>query len=48
MKALGGYNFAGDIGKMTVPALAALMIAVMPWRPTLIAARHGRASSRRS
>jgi MFS family permease len=36
MKALGGYNFAGDIGKMTVPALAALMIAVMPWRPTLI------------
>jgi MFS family permease len=36
MKALGGYNFAGDVGKMTVPALAALMIALMPWRPTLI------------
>ncbi len=36
MKALGGYNFAGDIGKMTVPALAALMIAAMPWRPALI------------
>jgi MFS family permease len=36
MKALGGYNFAGDIGKMTVPALAALMIAAMPWRPVLI------------
>ena len=36
MRALGGYNFAGDIGKMTVPALAAMMIAVMPWRPSLI------------
>lgn len=35
LKALGGYNFAGDIGKMTVPALAALMIALMPWRPAL-------------
>jgi MFS family permease len=36
LKALGGYNFAGDIGKMTVPAVAALMMAVMPWRPTVI------------
>lgn len=36
MKALGGYNFAGDIGKMTVPALASVMLVVMPWRPTLI------------
>ncbi|MET0278921.1 MAG: MFS transporter [Pseudorhodoplanes sp.] len=36
MKALGGYNFAGDIGKMTVPALASLMLVVMPWRPTLM------------
>jgi FSR family fosmidomycin resistance protein-like MFS transporter len=35
LKALGGYNFAGDIGKMTVPALAALMITLMPWRPAL-------------
>lgn len=35
LKALGGYNFAGDIGKMTVPALAALMVVVMPWRPAL-------------
>lgn len=35
LKALGGYNFAGDIGKMTVPALAAAMIALMPWRPAL-------------
>lgn len=36
LKALGGYNFAGDIGKMTVPALAALMMTIMPWRPTVI------------
>jgi FSR family fosmidomycin resistance protein-like MFS transporter len=36
LKALGGYNFAGDIGKMTVPALAALMMTMMPWRPTVI------------
>jgi FSR family fosmidomycin resistance protein-like MFS transporter len=35
LKALGGYNFAGDIGKMTVPALAALLITLMPWRPAL-------------
>jgi FSR family fosmidomycin resistance protein-like MFS transporter len=35
MKALGTYNFAGDIGKMTVPAIAALVMIVMPWRPTL-------------
>lgn len=37
LRALGGYNFAGDIGKMTVPALAALMMTVMPWRPAVIA-----------
>ncbi len=36
LKALGIYNFAGDIGKMTVPAIAALMITVMPWRPALV------------
>ena len=35
MKALGTYNFAGDIGKMTVPATAALLLTVMPWRPSL-------------
>jgi MFS transporter, FSR family, fosmidomycin resistance protein len=35
MKALGVYNFSGDIGKMTVPAAAALLLTVMPWRPTL-------------
>ncbi len=36
LRALGGYNFAGDIGKMTVPALASLMLVVMPWRPALL------------
>ena len=35
MKALGAYNFAGDIGKMTVPALAALLLVVVSWRSTL-------------
>jgi len=35
MKALGTYNFAGDIGKMTVPATAALLLVVMSWRPAL-------------
>ncbi len=32
MKAFGTYNFAGDIGKMTVPAMASLMFVVLPWR----------------
>ena len=32
MKALGTYNFAGDIGKMTLPAAASLLLVVMPWR----------------
>jgi MFS family permease len=36
MKALGTYNFAGDIGKMTVPAIASLLLVVMPWRHALI------------
>jgi MFS family permease len=30
--ALGTYNFAGDIGKMALPSLTALMIAAMSWR----------------
>ena len=40
LKALGTYNFAGDIGKMTVPAAASLLLVVMPWQPvvTLIGA----------
>jgi MFS family permease len=36
MKALGAYNFAGDIGKMTVPAIGALLLVVLPWRTALI------------
>jgi MFS family permease len=36
LRALGTYNFAGDIGKMTLPALAALMMLTMPWRGTLM------------
>ena len=35
LKALGTYNFAGDIGKMTVPAAAALLLVVLPWRLAL-------------
>jgi FSR family fosmidomycin resistance protein-like MFS transporter len=35
LKALGTYNFAGDIGKMTVPAAAALLLLVTTWRPAL-------------
>jgi len=32
LKALGTYNFAGDIGKMTLPAAATLLFVVLPWR----------------
>ena len=35
LKALGTYNFAGDIGKMTVPAAAALLLTVMTWQPAV-------------
>jgi MFS family permease len=34
--ALGTYNFAGDIGKMTVPALASLLLAVLSWRQAVM------------
>jgi MFS family permease len=34
--ALGIYNFSGDIGKMALPALTALLIIFMPWRPALL------------
>ncbi len=33
--ALGNYNFAGDIGKMTIPAATAFLLTLMPWRPAL-------------
>jgi FSR family fosmidomycin resistance protein-like MFS transporter len=36
LKALGTYNFAGDIGKMSVPAAAALLLTVMTWQPAVI------------
>jgi MFS transporter, FSR family, fosmidomycin resistance protein len=32
--ALGTYNFAGDVGKMVLPALAACLIAASTWRTT--------------
>jgi FSR family fosmidomycin resistance protein-like MFS transporter len=35
LKALGTYNFTGDLGKMTVPATLSLMLLVMAWRPAL-------------
>jgi MFS family permease len=35
MRALGTYNFAGDIGKMSVPAVASLMLVLLPWQPVL-------------
>jgi len=35
LKAIGAYNFAGDLGKMTVPAVLSLMLLVTPWRPAL-------------
>ena len=34
--ALGTYNFAGDIGKMSVPALASLLLLILPRRQALI------------
>ncbi len=36
LKALGTYNFAGDIGKMTVPAAASLLFVVLPWHEALV------------
>src|SRR5262245_14043581 len=33
--ALGIYNFSGDIGKMALPALTALLITFLPWRSAL-------------
>ena len=35
LTALGTYNFAGDLGKMTVPAVLSLMLLAMPWRSAL-------------
>ncbi|TMJ06217.1 MAG: MFS transporter [Alphaproteobacteria bacterium] len=35
LAALGTYNFAGDLGKMALPAGAALLVMVLPWRVSL-------------
>jgi len=32
--ALGTYNFAGDLGKVALPAIAACLIAMISWRST--------------
>ena len=34
--ALGTYNFAGDLGKMALPALAACLIAAISWQSTTL------------
>ncbi|HSP49542.1 MAG TPA: MFS transporter [Pseudolabrys sp.] len=36
LKALGTYNFAGDIGKMTLPAAASLLFVLLPWHEALL------------
>jgi MFS family permease len=33
--ALGTYNFAGDLGKMALPAAASLLVVMLPWRTSL-------------
>lgn len=32
---LGIYNFAGDIGKAALPALVAVLLPILAWRPVL-------------
>jgi len=39
--ALGTYNFAGDLGKVALPALAAWLIALVAWRTTSVALGAG-------
>ncbi|MBI3711124.1 MAG: MFS transporter [Proteobacteria bacterium] len=34
--ALGTYNFAGDIGKMLLPAATAALLTLLAWRPTVL------------
>jgi MFS transporter, FSR family, fosmidomycin resistance protein len=34
--ALGTYNFAGDLGKMALPAATSGLLALLPWRLTLL------------
>ena len=42
LSALGTYNFAGDLGKMAVPAAASLLVALLPWRHDAGADRRDR------
>ena len=32
---LGTYNFSGDLGKASIPALTSLLLTLMPWRQSL-------------
>jgi MFS transporter, FSR family, fosmidomycin resistance protein len=32
---LGIYNFSGDLGKAAIPAIAALLIPILSWRPVI-------------
>lgn len=34
--AIGSYNFAGDVGKVIFPALAAVMLSRVGWRPVCV------------
>ncbi len=34
-RALGVYNFSGDLGKATLPAIAALLLPILAWRPVI-------------
>src|SRR4029450_5835803 len=33
LKAFGAYNFAGDVGKVVLPAIATPLLLILPWRP---------------
>ena len=33
LRTFGTYNFAGDVGKVLVPAAATSLLLIMPWRP---------------
>ena len=34
--AMGTFNFAGDVGKVTLPFILALLISLMPWRTAVM------------
>jgi len=33
LKAFSAYNFAGDVGKVLLPATATSLLLILPWRP---------------